>query len=135
MVLTLIKEYRRHMIERVITDNTLPKRMSTVLGMIVLTSLLITAVVINLFMNELNRADDAALASSFRYTADLMAKKFRRIPCSGCQASWIIPVRNTSGLKASWTTSSASGNPPRRAVPKATIPTISFISPTARSPS
>lgn len=75
MVLTLIKEYRRHMIERVITDNTLPKRMSTVLGMIVLTSLLITAVVINLFMNELNRADDAALASSFRYTADLMAKK------------------------------------------------------------
>lgn len=32
MVLTLIKEYRRHMIERVITDNTLPKRMSTVRG-------------------------------------------------------------------------------------------------------
>lgn len=75
MVLVLIREYRQHMIERVITDNTLPKRMSTVLGMIVLTGLLVTAVVINLFMNELTRADDAALASSFRYTADLMAKK------------------------------------------------------------
>lgn len=75
MVLALIEEYRRHMTERVITDNTLPHRMSTVLGIIVLASLLIAAVVINLFIKELNRADDASLAGSFRYTAHLMTKK------------------------------------------------------------
>lgn len=75
MLVRLVKEYRQHLIERVITDNTLPKRMPTVLGMIVLTGVLATALVMNLFINELRKSDDAALASSLRYTADLMEQK------------------------------------------------------------
>ncbi|MBQ5759391.1 MAG: MFS transporter [Schwartzia sp.] len=75
MVVRLIKEYRQHIIERVITDNTLPKRMPVVLGMIVLTGLLVTAIVMNMFINELRRSDDTALESSFRYTAALMEKR------------------------------------------------------------